>query len=98
LIAPYYKIDDITLNDSIDALKNVKGVIIARPREAFSEKDKYLIDQFVMKGGRLMCFVDKLDLNLDTLFQTGISHTERTNIDLDKMLFDYGLKVNDNYV
>ncbi|HRO76088.1 MAG TPA: Gldg family protein [Crocinitomicaceae bacterium] len=97
LISPYYKIEDITLNDSIDALKNVKGLIIARPQGTFSEKDKYLIDQFVMNGGRLMCFIDKLTFDKDTLNRTGVTHTERTNLDLDKMLFDYGLKVNDNY-
>lgn len=98
LIAPYYKVEDITLNDSIDALKNVKGLVIARPTKPFSEKDKYLIDQFLMRGGRLMCFVDKLSLNEDTLNMMGVSHTERTNLDLDRMLFDYGLKVNDNYI
>jgi ABC-2 type transport system permease protein len=45
----------------------VKGLIIARPTSPLSEKDKYLVDQFLMKGGRLMCFMDKLYLNEDTL-------------------------------
>ena len=98
LIAPYYRVEDITLNDSIDALKGVKGLVIARPTKPFTEKDKYLIDQFLMNGGRLMCFMDKLWFNEDTLNRTGVTHSERTNLDLDKMLFDYGLKVNDNYV
>ena len=98
LIAPYYRVEDITLNDSIDALKGVKGLVIARPTKPFTEKDKYLIDQFLMNGGRLMCFMDKLWYNEDTLNRTGVTHSERTNLDLDKMLFDYGLKVNDNYV
>lgn len=98
LIAPYYSVEDITLNDSIDALKGVTGLVIARPQTAFSEKDKYLIDQFVMDGGRLMCFIDKLTFNEDSLDMTGVAHTDRTNLDLDRMLFDYGIKVNDNYV
>lgn len=98
LISPYYRVEDLWLNDSIDALKDVKGLIIARPTGIFSERDKYLIDQFVMNGGRLMCFLDKLQLNEDTLNLTGISHTTRYNLELDKMLFDYGIKINDNYV
>ncbi len=98
LISPYYSVEDIFLNDSVDALKGVKGLVIARPTQPFSEKDKYLIDQFLMQGGRLMCFIDKLHLNEDTLNQKGIVHTERYNLELDKMLFDYGIKVNDNYV
>ncbi|MCT4560158.1 MAG: GldG family protein, partial [Crocinitomicaceae bacterium] len=54
LISPYYILRDINLNDSIDALQNVDGLIIADPTERFSSKDLYLIDQFVMNGGRLM--------------------------------------------
>lgn len=98
LLSPYYSITDITLNDSLAALEGVQGLIIARPRTMFSEKDLYIIDQFVMQGGRLMCFLDKLYLNEDTLNATGQTHTTRYDIGLDKMLFDYGLKINDNYV
>ena len=97
LIDDYYTIEDITLNDSLAALDNVKGVIIARPTSAFTDKDLFILDQFVMKGGRLMCFIDKLTFPLDTLNMKGAVHTVRTNIGLDRMLFDYGIKVNDNY-
>lgn len=98
LIAPYYGTENITINDSIDALKGVAGLVIARPTRPFSEKDKFIIDQFVMNGGRLMCFIDKLEFQEDTLNKVGLAHTSRTNLDLDRMLFDYGIKVNDNYV
>jgi gliding-associated putative ABC transporter substrate-binding component GldG len=98
LIAPYYSVEDITLNDSLDALKGVKGLVIARPTQQFSEKDKYIIDQFLMRGGRLMCFIDKLVIPEDTLNKNGYTHTTRNMIELDKMLFDYGVKVNDNLV
>ena len=98
LIEPYYTVEDITINDSISALNNVQGLVIARPTQPFSEKDKYVIDQFVMRGGRLMCFIDKLYLQEDTLNRTGVSHTTRYNLELDRMLYDYGIKVNDNYV
>ena len=98
LISPYYTVEDITLNDSLDALKGVKGLVIARPTKPFSEKDKYIIDQFLMRGGRLMCFIDKLVIPEDTLNKNGYTHTTRNMIELDKMLFDYGVKVNDNLV
>ena len=98
LISPYYSTEDIYLNDSIDALNGVKGLVIARPTQPLSEKDKYIIDQFVMRGGRLMCFVDKLNVNEDTLYKKGVVHTTRYNLELDKMLYDYGIKVNDNLV
>ena len=96
LVSPYYSVEDITLNDSIDALKGVKGLVIARPTKAFSDKDKYIIDQFVMNGGRLMCFIDKLYIPEDSLSKNGYTHTMRHTLELDKMLFDYGIKINDN--
>ncbi|MDG1332490.1 MAG: gliding motility-associated ABC transporter substrate-binding protein GldG [Crocinitomicaceae bacterium] len=98
MISPYFAITDIELNDSIHALDNVDGLIIARPRSEFSDKDLYIIDQFLMKGGRLMCFLDKLNLNEDSLRRNGQTHTMRYDLGLDNMLFDYGLKLQDNYV
>ncbi len=98
LLSPYYKVEDLYLNDSIDALKNVKGLIIARPTKPFSDKDKYLIDQFLMNGGRLMCFIDKLKVIDDSLKKNGYTHTVRHDLNIDKMLFDYGVKIHDNLV
>ncbi|MFA7272926.1 MAG: Gldg family protein [Crocinitomicaceae bacterium] len=98
LVSPYFSLRDITINDSLAALDGVDGLIIARPTEKFSDRDLYVIDQFVMKGGKLMCFMDALAINEDTLMTTGITHTARYSTNLDKMLFDYGLKLNDNLV
>jgi ABC-2 type transport system permease protein len=98
LISNYYSIADITINDSLAALDDVDGLIIARPRYRFSDKDLYIIDQFVMNGGRLMCFLDPLYLNEDSLNARGVTHTLRYNTGIERMLFDYGLKINDNYV
>ncbi|MEN9699425.1 MAG: hypothetical protein RLZZ301_623 [Bacteroidota bacterium] len=98
LIAPYFSIADLTLNDSISALKDVDGLIIADPQTPFSQKDLYLIDQFVMRGGKLMCFLNTLALNEDTLNAKGMTHSMRKNLQLDKLLFDYGIKVKENFV
>lgn len=98
MISPYFALTDVQLNDSLHALDNIDGLIIARPRTKFSDKDLYLIDQFVMRGGRLMCFIDKLQLNEDSLKTNGQTHTVRYDLGLDNMLFDYGLKLQDNYV
>ncbi len=98
VLSQYYSIREVTLNDSIHALDGVDGLIIARPTEKFSDKDIYLIDQFVMKGGSLMCFLDKLSINEDTLMQNGQVHTTRYDLGLDRMLFDYGIKIHDNLI
>lgn len=98
LIAPYFSIADVAINDSIAALDKIDGLIIARPTQKFSDKELYVIDQFVMRGGRLMCFLDVLALNEDSLNMNGVTHTTRNETGLELMLFNYGLKLNDNYV
>ncbi len=98
LISSYFSIADLSLNDSIIALNDIDGLIIADPQTPFSDKDLYLIDQFVMKGGKLMCFMNALQINEDTLMTRGVVNTLRKNLRLENMLYDYGLKLNENYV
>jgi gliding-associated putative ABC transporter substrate-binding component GldG len=98
LIAPYYSLTEIKLNDSLASLNDVDGLIIADPQFPFTNKDLYIIDQFVMRGGKLMCFMNTLHLEEDTLITRGLTHTIRKNLKLENMLFDYGLKINENYV
>ena len=98
LISPYFSITDVNLNDSIAALEDVDGLIIADPQTPFSMKDLYIIDQFVLKGGKLMCFMNTLHLEEDTLNSQGYVNTLRKNLKLENMLFDYGIKLNENYV
>ena len=98
LISSYFSIADITLNDSIGALDGIGGLIIADPQTPFSTKDLYLIDQFVLKGGKLMCFMNALQIDEDTLMTRGVVNTLRKNLKLENMLFDYGIKLNENFV
>ena len=98
LISPYFSITDVNLNDSIAALEDVDGLIIADPQTPFSMKDLYIIDQFVLKGGKLMCFMNTLHLEEDTLNTQGYVNTLRKNLKLENMLFDYGIKLNENYI
>lgn len=98
LIAPYFNVDDVTIDGKIDALSGIDGLIIARPLKQFSDKDLFVIDQFVLNGGRLICLLDALYLPEDTLNLKGVTHTTRITTGLERMIFDYGIKLNDNYV
>lgn len=98
LISPYYKVEDVSIDGNIHALDEYQGLIIANPRNQFDPKDLFVVDQFLMNGGRLMCFVDALNINEDTLNMKGMVHTTRVNTGLENMLFDYGLKLNQNYI
>ena len=97
LISPYYSVKNVTIDGYINALDGFDALIIADPKTTFSEADLFTIDQFIMKGGDLMCFMNTLDINQDTLFAQGFTHSSRKNLRLEHMLFDYGFKINDNH-
>lgn len=98
LISPHFNVEDVTINAQLNALDDYQGLIIANPRQKFDERDLFIIDQFLLKGGRLMCFMDALSINEDTLNMKGMVNTTRIKTGLENLLFDYGLKLNENYV
>lgn len=98
LLAPYFNLTDVTLKDSIAALNDVDGVIIADPQLPYSDSSLYILDQFVMRGGKLMIFMNTLSHNEDTLMARGMTHSMRKNLKLDRLLFDYGIKIHENYM
>lgn len=73
------------------------ALIIAKPQSAFTEKEKYRIDQYVMGGGALLVFMDALSVDLRKADGDGtVAIPVETN--LDDLLFKYGVRVNKNYV
>lgn len=93
-----YIIKDIIINESINALDDVDGIIIADPKKAFSDKDKFIIDQFLMNGGSVMIFHNPLNVNNDTLRKKGNVNSQRKRTGLEKLVFDYGIKMNEDLV
>ena len=93
-----YAIKDVKIDGSIHALDNVDGLIIADPTQKFSDKDKFVIDQFLMRGGNLMVFYNPLEIDNDTIRRKGMVHSVRRRTGLEKLLFDYGVKINEDLV
>ena len=94
-LKPYYKISDVYIDGKITALDGIDALVIAQPKTRFTEKDKFVIDQFIMQGGQTMWFIDPLDVNRDSLRMTGqtLAMSRDLNIEED-MLYRYGVRVN----
>ncbi|RZJ58618.1 MAG: gliding motility-associated ABC transporter substrate-binding protein GldG, partial [Flavobacterium sp.] len=95
----YYLLGEFNLdslkNDQPKILENLKRfdlAIIAKPTEAFSEEEKYILDQYIMNGGKSLWMVDKVTIDLDSLrneAQTALAYPRDLN--LDDMFFKYGV-------
>jgi gliding-associated putative ABC transporter substrate-binding component GldG len=73
---------------------DVSAIIIAGPRSAFDEKDKFKIDQYIMHGGKVLWLLDPLHASLDSLRMKESEVTYDYELNLDDQLFTYGVRVN----
>lgn len=73
-------------------------LIIVKPSQPFSEEEKLKIDQFVMQGGKLLLFVDKLNAEMDSLKIRNEVIAYDRGLELDDLLFKYGARINPDLV
>lgn len=93
-LSRYFQIDRGQIDYNPSILDSYKAIIIAAPRNAFSEKDKFIIDQYIMKGGRVLWLLDGVRLDENSLSTTGMSPTIPMDLNLTDMLFRYGVRIN----
>ncbi len=82
----------ITINNKFDVL------VVPKPIKAFSDKDLYVLDQFVMYGGKILWLVDALDADMDSLQTKPQTFATRLATNLDEMFFNYGVRVNPDLI
>ena len=93
-----YEVDEKktpSLSNQINRLSQYKALIIAKPSQAFSEVDKFLIDQYVMNGGKTLWFIDGVAMDMDSLKgNVPFSMAIPLDLNLTDLLFKYGVRVN----
>ena len=85
-----------TQDSSILINSNYDAIIIAKPTKPFSEKDKFIIDQYIMRGGKVLWLVDPVFATMDSLQSSESTMGNTLNINLDDMFFKYGVRLNKN--
>jgi len=98
LLRKNYALKDVTIDGFIHALDDFDGLIIAGPNEPFSEKDLYVIDQFLLRGGRLMCFIDPVFVDRDSLYRRGATQSVGKPLKINDALYKYGIRLNTDLV
>ncbi len=94
-----FVIDSVTNQPSIraqqKALKLYDAIIIAKPQSDFTRLDQFLIDQYIMSGGKVLWLVDMVRAEMDSLaINNRIASLPRMEIGIDKQLFTYGARIN----
>jgi gliding-associated putative ABC transporter substrate-binding component GldG len=68
-------------------------VVIQQPTRPFSERDKYELDQYLMRGGSIIWMLDQQRVDMD-LFEKRSTLSELRDLNLDDMFMKYGFKLN----
>jgi len=97
-LGEFYRYQHVKIEGQIQALRGFSAAIVVGPDSAFSEKDKYVLDQFVMNGGKMMWFIENAQVNSDSLRKNGISLGLAVENNLSDQLFKYGARVNSDFV
>ncbi len=82
----------------IKKLQTYSGIIVAKPTNEFTEPEKFVLDQYVMNGGKVIFLVESLVAEMDSVAKYGEVSTSNHNHNLDDLLFHYGVKVQNTLV
>lgn len=87
------------MNDSSISINNKFDVLVVpKPLTTFTDRDLYVIDQFVMYGGKILWLVDALDADMDSLQDKPQTFATRLPTNLEEMFFNYGVRINPDLV
>jgi ABC-2 type transport system permease protein len=103
----FYNVSSIKIDGNINAFSNVidnKGyrknnydlLIIPKPTQKFSDKDRFIIDQYIMHGGKVVWLIDAVSANMDSLQNKQQTIGFPLDLNIYDMLFTYGARVNKN--
>ena len=73
-------------------------LVIADPKLAFNEKDKFIIDQAFMAGSKLVWLIDPVQVSLDSLSRGMMTLAFPKDLNLDDLLFNYGARINTDLI
>ena len=93
-LAKYFSVNRGEIGNEVGILDQFTVVIIAGPVNKFTEQEKYVIDQYIMSGGKVLWLIDGAYYSHTDLVNEGHSASMKNDVNLDDMLFGYGVRIN----
>jgi gliding-associated putative ABC transporter substrate-binding component GldG len=91
-----YRFDTINIRQAAYIPASVDALVILKPTESFSDDDKFKIDQYLLRGGRLFMMVDNMYAEFDSLYKSNGFIAFDRGLNLEDLLFRYGVRINQN--
>ena len=87
-----YEFTTVDVSKGTSVPQDVTALVVMAPTTAFTEPQKFQIDQYIMRGGRVAFLLNKVDANLQKQYGRQI------DLHLEDMLAAYGLRLNTDLV
>jgi gliding-associated putative ABC transporter substrate-binding component GldG len=94
----YYEIKRVKLNGETGILDEYDVTVIAKPMQRWSEADKFVLDAYIMNGGKTAWFIDAVHVHEDSLSSGELTMGLVCRHNLDDQLFNYGVRINHNVI
>lgn len=88
---------ELSLAD-LGKLREMDALVIAKPRKAFTNNEKVILDQYIMNGGKTLWMIDAVNAEMDTLFQSRQIMAYPMDINMTDFFFNYGIRINSGLV
>ena len=83
--------------DSVSILpQDIDVLIVAKPRTEFTEREKFLLDQYIMHGGKVIWLIDRIGAELDSLQQQPRFYPVDYPLAIEDLLYRYGIRIQPN--
>ncbi|WP_312992652.1 gliding motility-associated ABC transporter substrate-binding protein GldG [Chryseobacterium flavum] len=84
---------ELSLED-VPLLKQMSALVIAKPRKAFTDNEKVILDQYIMNGGKTLWMIDAVNAEMDTLTRSKKVMPFPVDLNMTDFFFNYGLRIN----
>lgn len=92
-LAKFFTVDRGTIAGNSGILDKYAAVVIAGPEREFNENDKFVLDQYIMNGGKVVWLVEEVNVNSDSLGYGETAALYRP-LNVEDQLFRYGARIN----
>ncbi|MCB9252855.1 MAG: gliding motility-associated ABC transporter substrate-binding protein GldG [Flavobacteriales bacterium] len=92
------KAPQLLISKLIERLNTYRGIIVAKPIDRFKEVEKFMLDQYIMNGGKVIWLVESLNAEMDSVGKYKNIFTSNYDLNLDDLLFRYGVRINPDLV
>ncbi|MBK7094626.1 MAG: Gldg family protein [Saprospiraceae bacterium] len=94
----FYYVAKTNLDSAYRIVPEIDLVIIAKPQMNFSRKNQFVLDQYLMKGGKIIWLIDKMDVNLDSINKYKMFTPKLYDLGLDDLFFKWGVRINSDLI